>query len=120
MPGRWARFGMWIIAVPLAFLIVFTLARAFGLLTTNDVTDVALAEGWHRFVPIGRLVPFVALVIAGLVQGGAYGMARYRATKNSADGTSSRPSRPTRPGAPRPSARPSPGKSPRQSSGAGR
>ena len=105
---------MWIIAVPLAFLVVFGLAKAFGLLTTNDITDVALAESWHRFVPIGRLVPFVALAAAGFVQGGAYAVARYRANKaggaSRATGTSpstaagrsrstktSRPARPRQP-----------------------
>jgi hypothetical protein len=81
IPGRWARFGMWVIAVPLAFLVVFGLAKALGILTTNQITDVALAEGWNRFVPIARLVPFVALVTAGIVHGGAYGIARLRANK---------------------------------------
>jgi hypothetical protein len=98
IPGRWARFGMWIIAVPLAFLVVFGLAKVFGLLTTNDITDVALAEGWQRFVPIARLVPFVALATAGFVHGGAYGIARFRAGRSRAP----RPASPTsRPRAPR-------------------
>ena len=88
IPGRWVRFGMWIVAVPLAFIVVFGLAKAFGLLTTNEITDVALAEGWHRFVPIARLVPFVALVTAAIVHGGAYGIARVRAGRS--PGSSSR------------------------------
>ena len=75
------RFALWIVAVPLAFLIVFTLARSFGLLSTNDVTDVALAEGWHRFMPIVRLLPFVALATAGLVHGGVSGITRLRESR---------------------------------------
>jgi hypothetical protein len=80
-PPRPVRFLLWIVAVPLAFLIVFFLARLAGLLTTNEVTDVALAEGWSRFWPIVRLLPFVALATAGIVQGGVYGIARMRANR---------------------------------------
>ena len=47
-----------------------------ALLTTNEITDVALAEGWGRFWPIVRLLPFVALVTALFVTGGVYGLAR--------------------------------------------
>ena len=78
IPPRGIRFLMWFVAVPLAFLIVFTLARAVGLLTTNEVTDVALAEGWSRFWPIARLLPFVALATAGILQGAVYGITRLR------------------------------------------
>jgi hypothetical protein len=78
IPPRGIRFLMWFIAVPLAFVIVFTLARSVGLLTTNEVTDVALAEGWSRFWPIARLLPFVALATAGILQGAVYGIARLR------------------------------------------
>jgi hypothetical protein len=81
IPGRPIRFLLWFVAVPLAFLIVFALARAVGLLTTNEVTDVALAEGWSRFWPIVRLLPFVALATAGILQGSVYGIARLRAKR---------------------------------------
>jgi hypothetical protein len=79
VPAAWIRFLLWLVAVPLAFLIVFGSARAMGLLTTTDITDVALAEGWRRFWPIIRLLPFVAIVTALLVTGGVYGIARLRA-----------------------------------------
>jgi len=82
IPPRGVRFLMWFIAVPLAFLIVFSLARAVGLLTTNEVTDVALAEGWGRFWPIARLLPFVALATAGMIQGAVYGIARLRLSRH--------------------------------------
>jgi len=81
IPPRGIRFLMWFVAVPLAFLIVFTLARSVGLLTTNEVTDVALADGWSRFWPIARLLPFVALATAGILQGAVYGIARVRANR---------------------------------------
>ena len=79
VPAAWIRFLLWLVAVPLAFLIVFGIARTMGLLTTTDITDVALAEGWRRFWPIIRLLPFVAIVTALLVTGGVYGIARLRA-----------------------------------------
>ena len=102
IPGRWVRFGLWIVAVPLAFIVVFALARAFGMLSTNDVTDVALAEGWHRFVPIARLLPFVALATALFVHGSVYGIAQLRVRRAaSGAGTSTRP--PRSPRSPRPS-----------------
>ena len=75
VPPAWVRFLLWIVAVPLAFLVVFGLAKAFGMLTTNEITDVALAEGWGRFWPIIRLLPFVALATALFVTGGVYGIA---------------------------------------------
>ena len=79
IPPRVVRFALWLVAVPLAFLIVFGFARLVGLLTTNNVSDVALAEGWHRFMPIVRLLPFVALAAAGIVHGGVFGIAQLRA-----------------------------------------
>jgi len=90
VPPAWARFLLWIVAVPLAFLIVFGIARMFGLLTTNEITDVALAEGWGRFWPILRLVPFVALATALLVTGGVYGISRLSA-RNKKGGSAARP-----------------------------
>ena len=81
VPARPIRFLLWIVAVPLGFMIVFWLAKAFGVLTTNQVTDVALANGWGRFWPIVRLLPFVALATAGIVQGGVYGIAWLRAKR---------------------------------------
>lgn len=77
-PPRAIRFALWLVAVPLGFVIVFALAKVFGVLTSNQLEDVALAEGWGRFMPIARLLPFVALVTAGLVQAGVYGLTLLR------------------------------------------
>jgi hypothetical protein len=74
----WMRFLLWIVAIPLSFLIVFLIARAFGLFTTNQLSDVFLANNTSRFWPVARLLPFVALVTAGFVQAGVYGLARLR------------------------------------------
>ena len=101
IPPAWARFALWIVAVPLAFLVVFGLARAFGVLSTNDITDVALAEGWHRFVPIVRLLPFVAVVTALFVHGGVFGIARLRESRRAKPPGGDDPSRPNKPGKPR-------------------
>ena len=77
-PDRWIRFALWIVAVPLAFLIVFGWRGRSGSSRPTTSTDVALAEGWHRFWPIVRLLPFVAVATAGLVHGGVYGITRLR------------------------------------------
>jgi hypothetical protein len=97
MPSRWIRFALWFIAVPLAFLFVFLFAKLIGVLTSNQVENVALDEGWSRFWPIARLLPFVALITAALVHGGVYGIARFR-SRRTPGRTPARPSRPTRPG----------------------
>jgi hypothetical protein len=82
VPAAWIRFALWIVAVPLGFVIVFALAQVIGVLNSDQLEDVALSEGWTRFMPIARLLPFVALVTAGLVQGGVYGLTRLRARRS--------------------------------------
>ncbi len=74
----WMRLLLWIVAVPLSFLLVFLVARVFGLFTTNQLSDVFLANNSGRFWPVARLLPFVALLTAALVQGGVYLLARRR------------------------------------------
>jgi hypothetical protein len=74
----WMRFLLWIIAVPLGFLIVFVLARAIGLFTSEQLSDVFLANNAGRFWPVIRLLPFVAFVTAALVHAGVYAIARRR------------------------------------------
>ena len=81
VPARWLRFVLWIVAVPLGFIIVFAFARAFGMLNSTQVEDVVITEGLSRFWPIARLLPFVALVTAGIVHGGVYGITRLRARR---------------------------------------
>ena len=78
IPPRWVRFLLWIVAIPLGFVVVFAFARGAGMLTTNEISDVALAQGWGRFWPIARLIPFIALAAAGFVQGSAFLLARIR------------------------------------------
>ena len=95
----WMRLLLWIVAVPLSFLLVFLIARALSLFTTNQLSDLFLANNTGRFWPVARLLPFVALVTAALVQGGVYGLARLRGrrrggARSSSDlsGSVSRPS----------------------------
>lgn len=84
MPARWIRFLLWFVALPLAFLIVFVLAKLIGVLNSNQVENVALDDGWSRFIPIARLLPFVALVTAALVHAGVYGIMRFRSSRRPA------------------------------------
>jgi hypothetical protein len=74
----WMRFLLWVVAVPLSFLLVFMVARALSVFTTNQLSDLFLANNTGRFWPVARLLPFVALVTASLVQGGVYLLARMR------------------------------------------
>lgn len=97
IPGRLIRFALWIVAVPLAFVVVFAIAKLIGVLSTNQVENVALDEGWTRFVPIARLLPFVALATAAFVHGGVYGIARFRSRRHVSPGAGD----PSRDGKPR-------------------
>jgi len=74
----WMRFLLWIVAVPLGFIIVFVVARAFGVFTSSQLSDVFLANDADRFWPVARVLPFVALVTALIVQAGVYAIARLR------------------------------------------
>jgi hypothetical protein len=78
IPPRWVRFALWFVAIPLAFAVVLAFARGFGMLTSNQIQDLALAEGIGRFWPIVRLLPFVAFAAAIFVQGGTWGIAKLR------------------------------------------
>jgi hypothetical protein len=81
VPARWLRFLLWLVAVPLGFVIVFALARAFGMLNSTQIEDVVITEGLSRFWPIARLLPFVALVTAGIVQASVFGITRLRSRR---------------------------------------
>ena len=91
----WMRFLLWVVAVPLSFLLVFLVARAFSVFTANQLSDLFLANNMGRFWPVARLLPFVALVTASLVQGGVYLLARMRGrgggASNDLSGSVSRP-----------------------------
>jgi hypothetical protein len=75
----WMRFLFWIVAVPLGFVIVFGLARAFGILSSDQLEDVFLEDTWDRFWPVARLLPFVALVTASIVHVSVLYVSRWRA-----------------------------------------
>ncbi len=77
------RILLWIVAIPAAYFLVFALARAFGFFTSENLTDLFLANGTSRFWPLARLLPFVALVAAAIVHGGVYALARLRARRQS-------------------------------------
>jgi hypothetical protein len=79
----WMRLLLWIVAIPIGFFLVFFVARALGFFTSSQLSDVFLASSTSRFWPVVRLLPFVALVIALLVQGGVYAIARLRDRRTS-------------------------------------
>ena len=81
----WMRFLLWVVALPLSFFVVFLLARVTGLFTSSQLSDVFLASGADRFWPVIRILPFVALLTAGLVHGGVYAIARRRGRRRAVD-----------------------------------
>jgi hypothetical protein len=87
----WMRLLLWVFAIPVSFLLVFMIARASGVFTHAQLTDIFLANGRSRFWPLVRLLPIVALVIALIVQGGVVLLSRRRVhaqgstTRGSAD-----------------------------------
>jgi hypothetical protein len=89
-PGRradvpwWMRLLLWIVAVPVSFLIVFSIARMSGVFTHDQLTDVFLASGRSRFWPLARVLPFVAVLTALIVQGGVVLLGRRRSRRVSA------------------------------------
>jgi hypothetical protein len=74
----WMRLIVWLVAVPLGFVLVFGVARLAGVLTQTQLEDVFLDTGWNRFWPVARLLPFVALVTASIVHFSVLWMSRWR------------------------------------------
>ena len=86
----WMQLLLWIVAVPLAYFLVFLLARATGLFSSNQLSDVFLANGFSRFWPLARLLPIVALVTALLVQSGVVLLSRRNGRGRAASATRAR------------------------------
>jgi len=78
----WLRLLLWIVAVPVAYVVVFSLARGLGYFTSTQLSDVFLANGFSRFWPVARLLPFVALLTALIVHGGVLVLGRPRRIKH--------------------------------------
>jgi hypothetical protein len=72
------RLLLWVVAVPLGFIVVFGIASALGFLTSNQLEDVFLETGWDRFWPVGRLLPIIALLTASMVHFSVIAISRWR------------------------------------------
>jgi hypothetical protein len=94
---------IWVVAVPLGFLLVFGATRALGFLSQRQLEDTFLLAGWSRFWPIVRVLPFWALITTLLVHFGNIGIVRLQRANA------------TRPRTPRASRRPINGRPPRGS-----
>jgi hypothetical protein len=75
---RFVRIIIWLVAVPLAFVLVFGFTRALGFLSQRQLEDSFLLSGWSRFWPIVRVLPFWALITALLVHFGNLGILRWQ------------------------------------------
>ena len=64
----WARALIWLYALPLSLVIVFSAAHSFGWLTREDLVNTITDVGWDRFVPVARVLPLAALLTAVIVQ----------------------------------------------------
>lgn len=93
------RILAWVVAVGLGGLVIRSFARMTGWLTGDSLIDLITGSGVLRYVRIFMLVPFWALVAAGLatlfIEGGRW-LARRR------DLAAGRRPRPVRPAAKRP------------------
>ena len=72
----WLRLAVWCIAVPVGLFIVFGGARSMGWVTMDQLIKTFTGQGWDRFAPIARLLPFAALVSATIVQASVAGLER--------------------------------------------
>jgi hypothetical protein len=83
----WLRIGAWVVALPLALVIVGIPARQLDYLTSQKLLDVIVKHDASRFVPIIVIVALWALVTAVLVtvlvEGGRLWMLRRRRAKAS-------------------------------------
>ncbi len=86
----WIRLVLWVVAVPLSFVVVFLIARGFGAFTSQQLQDVFLASNVGRFWPLVRLLPFVALMTAGIVHGGVLVLGRRGAIRQRRTGSRTR------------------------------
>jgi hypothetical protein len=75
---RLVRILIWIVAVPLGFILVFGATRFLGLLSQRQLEDTFLLSGWSRFWPIVRVLPFWALISALVVHFANIGIVRWR------------------------------------------
>jgi hypothetical protein len=91
--ARPVRILIWVVAVPLAFALVFGFARVFGFLSQRQLEDTFLETGWNRFGPIVRLLPIWALLTTLMVHYGNIGIARWRATARQRGTTAGRSTR---------------------------
>ncbi len=83
---RLVRLLIWVVAMPLGFIVVFGFARVFHLLTTTQMQDTFLQSGWSRFWPVARLLPVWALVTTLFVQFGNIGIARWVVSRRTGGG----------------------------------
>lgn len=77
-PPLWMRFAVWVVALPLGFVLVFGAAKMLGFLTSRQLVDTFIERGWDRFGALGRLLPFWALVTAVIVHLSVAGLTRWR------------------------------------------
>lgn len=80
-PPLWMRFVIWVVALPVGFLLVFGAAKTLGFLTSRQLVDTFIERGWDRFGALGRLLPFWALVTAVIVHLSVTGLTRWRESR---------------------------------------
>lgn len=82
-PPLWMRLAIWVVALPLGFVLVFGAAKTLGFLTSRQLVDTFIERGWDRFGALARLLPFWALVTAVIVHVSVAGLARWRESRRS-------------------------------------
>ncbi|MCZ7531514.1 MAG: hypothetical protein M5U31_14965 [Acidimicrobiia bacterium] len=64
----WFRVVAWLLAIPIAAVVVFGTANVFGMLTGSQLTDMFLEARVTAYGRLALLLPLWALVVAGVVQ----------------------------------------------------
>ncbi len=77
--GRWARFLAWLVAIPVAFLIVIVPARLVHFITGANLVGVVAGTGFGRYLRLGVVTLIWAFVAAALVTGIVMMIERRRA-----------------------------------------
>lgn len=69
-----ARLAIWIVWLPIGLAATYGLAIKLDWINQDQLFDTVGEVTWDRFVPIGRVLPLAAVVVALLVHGSVLGL----------------------------------------------
>ncbi len=72
-----ARLAVWVLWLPLGLGFTYLLAIKLDWITQDDLIETVGEVTWDRFMPIARVIPLAALLVALLVHGTNVGLERW-------------------------------------------